>query len=164
MEEFLSRIIKILKGLGIKPVIYGSFGASTYIGIFKTFEDTDILIKDEFMNGRWEEFKRFLIFAGFNLVDEKEHEFEFEGKKIGFASEGILIRDKIITDFSELIQYKNMDAFTLTPEDFLKAYRFSEKDGYRINERGKKDKDIIEKLETYIKKNKNRPGAFVNNN
>ena len=154
MDKSLSRVIKILKELEIKPIIYGSFGVSAYLGNFKTLEDIDILIKNEFMNDRWEEFKRFLALAGFNLIDEKEHEFKFEGNKIGFASEQILIRDKIIDDYSELVQYKDADAFTLTPEDFLKAYRFSEKDGYRINSRGKKDKDIIEKLGIYVQNKK----------
>ena len=154
MEKTLSRVIEILKGLSIKPVIYGSFGASVYLGNFKTFEDIDILVRDEFVNARWEEFKQSLMLADFDLIDEKEHEFEFEDQKIGFASEKILIRDKIITDYSELVQYKNMDALTLTPEGFLKAYRFSVKDGYRIDKRRKKDNDIIERLEVYIKNKK----------
>jgi len=45
-----------------------------------------------------------------------------------------------------------MNEFTLTPDGFLKAYKFSVKDGYRVKTRGKKDTDIIEKLEIYIKK------------
>lgn len=151
MEEFLSKIIETLKELNIKPVVYGSFGVSNYLGHFKIFEDIDLLVENEFINQRWEEFKKFLKSKGFNLIDEREHEFELGGKKVGFASKEILIRDKIIDDYLELIQYKNLDVLTLAPESFLKAYRFSEKDGYRINTRNKKDKDIIEKLETYIK-------------
>jgi len=119
---------------------------------FKKFEDIDILIEDAFINDRWEEFKKIFETHGFKLVDEREHEFEIEGKKVGFASKNILIRDKIINDYRELVQYKNEVAFTLKPEDFLKAYRFSIKDGYRINTRGKKDDSIIEKLEIYIKR------------
>jgi len=151
VEKFISRVIEILKGLGIKPVIYGSFGASAYLGNFKTFEDIDLLIKDEFIGNQWKEFRKNLESEGFRLIDEHEHEFEFEGRKISFASMEILIRDKIINDYSELIQYENEDVLTLTPEGFLKAYRFSEKDGYLINTRNKKDRDIIERLEKYIK-------------
>ena len=150
MNEFLSKILEILKKLNIKPIIYGSFGVANYLGDFKDFEDIDILIEDEFINERWEEFRKLFEAREFSLINEKEHEFEFNGKKVGFASKNILIRDKIINDFSELIQYKNTNALTLTPEDFLKTYKFSVKDGYRINTRGKKDKDIIKKLETYI--------------
>ena len=152
MDEFLSKILEILKELNIKPVIYGSFGVSLYLGDFKKFEDLDILIEDEFINDKWLEFRKLFELRGFNLVDEKEHEFELEGKRVGFASKNILIRDKIINDYRELIQYKNKEAFTLTPEDFLRAYRFSIKDGYRINTRGKKDNSIIKKLEIYINK------------
>lgn len=152
MDEFLAKILEILKELKIKPIIYGSFGVATYLDNFKDFGDIDILIEDEFVNDKWIEFRKLFEIKGFNLINEKEHEFEFEGKKVGFASKNILIRDKIINDYRELIQYKNKDAFTLTPKDFLKAYRFSIKDGYRIKTRGKKDRDIIKKLETYIKK------------
>lgn len=152
MDEFLVKILEILKVLNIKPVIYGSFGVATYLGDFKDFEDIDILIEDEFINEKWGEFRKLFELNGFNLINEKEHEFEFEGKKVGFASRDILIRDQIIFDYSELVQYKNLDAFTLTPQGFLKAYKFSVKDGYRINTRGKKDGDIIEKLEIYVKK------------
>jgi len=150
MNEFLSKILEILKKFNIKPVIYGSFGVSLYLGDFKKFEDIDILIEDEFINGRWIEFRKLFELNSFTLVDEKEHEFELEGKKVGFSSKEILIRDKIINDYSELVPYKNKDALTLTPEDFLKAYKFSIKDGYRINIRDKKDEDIIKKLEVYI--------------
>ncbi|MCC7160441.1 hypothetical protein IT399_01840 [Candidatus Nomurabacteria bacterium] len=153
MDKFLSKILEILKELDIKPVVYGSFGVATYLGDFKDFADIDLLIEDEFMNNRWKEFRKLFESKGFNLVNEKEHEFEFDDRKVGFASKNILIRDKIINDFSELIQYKNENAFTLTSEDFLKAYKFSVKDGYRINTREKKDKDIIDRLEVYIKNN-----------
>lgn len=152
MDEFLFKILEILKTLNIKPVIYGSFGVSVYLGNFKEFEDIDILIENKFINDKWEEFRKLFESKGFSLINEKEHEFELNGKKVGFASKDILIRDKIINDFSELVQYKNEDAFTLAPKDFLKAYKFSVKDGYRINTRGKKDKDIIEKLDNYIEK------------
>lgn len=150
MNEFLVKILEILKRLNIKPVIYGSFGVATYLGDFKDFEDIDVLIEDEFLNNKWEEFRKLFESEGFDLVNEKEHEFEFNDKKVGFASKNILIRDKIINDFSKLVQFKDGDAFTLTPEDFLRAYQFSVKDGYRINTRGKKDADIIEKLGDYV--------------
>ena len=60
MEEFLSKILEILKTLNIKPVIYGSFGVATYFGDFKNFEDIDLLIEDEFINNKWKEFKKLL--------------------------------------------------------------------------------------------------------
>jgi hypothetical protein len=151
VDKFLSRILEILSELNIKPVVYGSFGVSLYLGDFKKFEDIDILIEDEFVNNKWVEFRKLFESKGFDLVNEKEHEFELDGKKVGFASKNILIRDKIIIDYLQLIPYKTKNALTLSPADFLKAYKFSVKDGYRIKKRGKKDKDIIKKLEIYIK-------------
>lgn len=153
MDNFLSKILEILKDFKIKPIIYGSFGVSNYLGDFKKFEDIDILIDDEFLNKRWKEFKKLFEDNNFNLINKKEHEFELNGKKVGFALKSILIRDKIINDYSELVKYKNENALTLIPEDFLEAYKFSIKDGYRINTRNKKDKDIIERLEDYINSN-----------
>lgn len=150
MDEFLSKILAMLKKLDIKPVIYGSCGVATYLGNFKKFEDVDILIDDEFLNDRWDEFKKFLKSNDFNLINEKERKFMLNNKKVGFASKNILLRDGIVDNFSQLIRFKNNDAFTLTPDGFLKAYKFSAMDGYRINKRGKKDQDIIKKLETYI--------------
>jgi ASC-1-like (ASCH) protein len=153
MEEFLLKILKILESLNIKPVVYGSYGLSAYLGDFKEFGDIDILIDNNFLNSRWKEFGDIFKSNGFNLINEKEHEFEFEGKKVGFASKNILIRDKIINNFSDLVKYKNTNALTLTMEGFLKAYKFSIKDGYRVNTRGKKDKEIIEILEVYLGNN-----------
>jgi hypothetical protein len=151
VDKFLSRILEILSELNIKPVVYGSFGVSLYLGDFKKFEDIDILIEDEFVNNKWVEFRKLFESKGFDLINEKEHEFELDGKRVGFASKNILIRDKIIIDYLQLIPYKTKNALTLSPADFLKAYKFSVKDGYRIKKRGKKDKDIIKKLEIYIK-------------
>ncbi len=137
MYEFLLELLNILKELKIKPVLYGSYGVSQYLGDFKEFEEVDLLVPDEFMNNRWNEFKTFIQSKGFSLIDEKEHEFGKDGKRVGFASVYVLVRDKIIENVSKLIQYKKCDALTLSPEDFLKAYQFSVKDGYRIEKRGK---------------------------
>lgn len=151
MPEFLSQIIKILRRKNITPVIYGSFGAANYLGDFKNFEDIDILIDDEFINDKWPEFLKNMELNNFLLIDEREHEFEFDSKKVGFASKDILIRDQIINDYSELVKYKDTNAYTLTPKSFLRAYQFSLQDGYRIDTRGKKDQDVIDRLKSYIK-------------
>jgi hypothetical protein len=137
-----------------KPIIYGSFGVSSYLGNFKKFDDIDILINNALLEKDWPKFKKILESNNFILLNEKEHEFSLGDYKVGFAKKSILIRDKIIKDYSELIKYKNIEAYTLVPRDFLKAYRFSQQDGYRINSRQKKDREIIIKLENYIKNNK----------
>ena len=65
MNEFLSKILEVLKELQIKPVIYGSFGVEVYLGDFKNFEDIDILVDDEFLNNRWAEFQKLFEANGF---------------------------------------------------------------------------------------------------
>lgn len=152
MKETLSKIIKILQELNIKPVIYGSFGASYYLGNFKQFGDLDLLIEDKFIDNDWEEFKTFLSLHNFVLINEREHEFIFDNIKIGFAKKSILIKDKLIKDYTDLVRFGEIDAYTLQPEHFLAAYRFSLKDGYRLANRKKKDQEIIDKIIEYIKK------------
>lgn len=153
MDNFLEKILHILSKLNIAPVIYGSFGASLYLGNFKKFGDIDILIEDNYISNDWEEFKKTLEVDGFTLINEKEHEFAFNGKQVGFAGKSILIRDGIIKDYKDLVRYKDTNAHTLTPADFLRAYEFSLKDGYRLNNRAKNDQDIILKLKDYIAAN-----------
>lgn len=150
MESFLLKILKTLNRLGIKPIIYGSFGASLYLGNFKEFGDIDILIEDNYIFDDWKKFKQIFESDGFTLTDEKEHEFRFEDKKVGFAAKSILMNDGIIEDYKELVKYRNVNAYTLTAAGFVKAYEFSLKDGYRLNTRSKKDQEIINKLKDYI--------------
>ena len=154
MEKTLVKIIKILKKLNIKPVIYGSFGVSYYLGNFKKFDDIDLLVEDKFINDKWEEFNKFLLSYNFILINEREHEFLFDNLKIGFATKSILIKDGIIKDYKDLVKYGEVDAYTLRPEQFLAAYRFSLKDGYRLKNRLKKDQEVINKIIEYMKVNK----------
>lgn len=151
MQEFLLQIIRALESLDITPIVYGSFGAANYLGDFKVFDDIDILIDAIFMEDKWLKFKELMESKGFVLVNEREHEFEFNDRKVGFASKDILIRDNIINDYSELVKYKDTNAYTLTSKSFLRAYQFSLQDGYRITTRGKKDQDVIDRLKAYIK-------------
>ena len=154
METILLKIIKILKKLDIKPVIYGSFGVSYYLGNFKQFGDLDLLVEDKFIDNNWKELNTFLSSHNFVLINEREHEFLFDNFKVGFAKKSILIKDGIIEDYTDLVKYEKVGAYTLRPEHFLAAYRFSLKDGYRLANRLKKDQEIIDKIIEYIKENK----------
>lgn len=153
METTLLRIIEILKKLNIKPVVYGSFGVSYYLGNFKQFGDIDLLIEDKFINDNWKEFNTFLSSHNFVLINEREHEFLFDNLKIGFAKKSILLKDGIIENYTDLVKYGGVDAYTLRPKHFLAAYRFSLKDGYRRTNRLKKDQEIIDKIIEYIRVN-----------
>lgn len=153
METVLLKIIEILKKLDIKPVIYGSFGVSYYLGNFKQFGDIDLLVEDGYIDDNWGEFNTFLSSNRFVLINKREHEFLFENLKIGFAKKSILLKDGIIEDYTELVNFGKVDAYTLRPEHFLAAYSFSLKDGYRLADRLKKDQEIIDKIIEYIKLN-----------
>ena len=86
---------------------------------------------------------------GFKLVNLREHEFkDSENYSVAFASEDILIRDGIVDDLSQLevINVAGISIRTLRKEDFIKAYEFSRKDGYRKDVRGKNDDKILAML------------------
>jgi len=152
MEKFINKVVNTIKEYEENPIIYGSVGLSQYLGSFKDFGDLDILVQDDLVDNSWNKFKTFLGNEGWSLVDEKEHEFNVSGKIVSFASRDILIRDGIMNDFSNLLQFKDTTASTLSVEDFIKVYKHSIKDGYRINQRKKKDDNIIKSLEEYLKK------------
>jgi len=89
---------------------------------------------------------------GYDLTDEKEHEFENKKQvKVAFANQSILIKDDICDPKDALnIRKDGYEIKTLTANDFLKAYQFSVKDGYRIKSRGKRDQEIIDKLTKFL--------------
>lgn len=155
MENFLRTILNTIKEFEHEPVVYGSFGLSLYLGRHKQeFGDLDILVDDHLLESDWDNFKTDFIKQGFCLQDEKEHEFSLSDKTVGFGKKSNLIRDGIINDYSELVFSDTFGALTLSPENFLKAYMFSQKDGYRRDVRGKKDEETVEKIKNYIKKTK----------
>lgn len=91
---------------------------------------------------------------GFTLHDEHEHEFTNNaGTIVAFASEEVLVRDKIVAsvrDSLQVIYVDNVPIQTLRPETFLQAYKFSMNDGYRKHARGKKDEHVILLLKDYL--------------
>ncbi len=154
-------IVNLLRSHNIEPVVYGSVGTSLYLGLFKAFNDIDLLLDDQWLDERWLELQTLLYDDGFRLTDEREHEFEdSRGRSPSFAKKGILLRDQILHSFDELVsmQTRSGNLTTLSPEGFLRAYAFSVKDGYRKAKRGKKDEHIIALLQDYIENNENLVG------
>ncbi|HTE21772.1 MAG TPA: hypothetical protein VK674_01900 [Candidatus Limnocylindria bacterium] len=146
-------IVRYLQGNGIDPLLYGSLGVSLYLGPFKDFNDIDLLIENTWLGERWPELIGVMQGRGFSLVAAREHEFQDQaGLSVAFAEETVLIRDKIL-DSLNLVITRKVDGTifrTLSPEGFREAYRFSVKDGYRKDKRGKKDQDVIELLDRYL--------------
>jgi hypothetical protein len=147
------KVLRYLETHSILPVLYGSLGASLYLGAFKNFGDIDFLVPKEWLAEKWPMLLDIMDQAGFKLIDDHEHEFQHsDGRIVAFAEEDVLIRDNILDSLDQLTTQNvdNLPVRTLRPEDFKKAYEYSEKDGYRKARRGKSDRTVIELLDNYL--------------
>jgi len=143
-------VIQGLQQLGVDPILYGSTGVSYYLGAFKpSFGDIDFLVPDSWLEKNWSKLQDIMMKLGYALINEHEHEFTHPKQpSVAFAKESILLRDKIVKSLNEIlpIRIQNTNVRTLTPSTFRKAYEFSIKDGYRIEQRSKDDASIIKLL------------------
>ena len=137
---------------GIVPLMYGSLGLEYITNENLNADDIDILISEIFITDRWNEFKDFLISEGYVLIDEHEHTFQKNNISYSYASieelksfTGIELSD-IEQRCSNGIKFK-----LLSLEQYLKVYRASAKDGYRVTVREKKDNDKIAFIEKQLK-------------
>ncbi len=120
-------------------------------------DDIDILVPHVFINEKWNAFKASLELQGFRLIDEREHTFVFDGVAFSYDDieeletfADIRIED-IATREIEDVQFR-----LLSLEQYLKVYRQSIKDGYRIIVRRKKDYDKILFIEKHLRLMKGR--------
>jgi hypothetical protein len=152
LPAYTLEVIKQLQNHDINPILYGSVAVSLYIGPFKEFGDIDFLVPGDLLTDHWSNFQDTLKTMGFTLLNEREHEFENDSNvKLGFASEDILLRDNIITNIDQIIQLAtgSVTIRTLSAGALQLAYKFSKKDGYRKEVRGKKDEAILHLLSSY---------------
>ena len=136
---------------GVIPLMYGSFGLEYITDGDLNSDDLDILISEAFITERWKEFKSFLISEGYALTDEDEHTFQKNGISYSYASIEEL-KSFVGIDVADIEQrYGNgVRFYVLSLEQYLKVYRASVRDGYRINVRKKKDNDKIAFIEKYL--------------
>jgi hypothetical protein len=140
--------IETLRQYGVNSVLYGSRGVSLYLGAYKQFNDLDLLVEDEWVEARWDELVAIMAIFGYRLVDAHEHEFRnAEGAGVAFAAKSILVRDGIMPSVNDDDFMVINGIRTLSAEAFLRAYKYSVQDGYRVNQRGKKDAETIALLE-----------------
>lgn len=148
-----------LRERGVEAVLFGSLGVSVYLGAFKEFEDIDLIVPPEWTSEKWAELKEIMRQLTYRLVNEREHEFSGPGSNVAFAPMSIFEHDEIKfhegQDIVE-IELEGNTIKTFTPELFMRTYEFSAKDGYRIRERGKKDRLVIDMLTRYIWSKKSR--------
>ena len=140
---------RFLRESGIDSILYGSLGVSIYLGPFREFDDVDLLVDDEYVGRKWSALKNLMIKEGFEVSDEKEHEFvNTNGVKVAFAGKSVLVDDKIcdLVDGVIKITVDGIEVKTLKLDGFIKAYTFSSTDGYRIEKQGNSDLNIVRKL------------------
>ena len=153
-EMFFENANLLFDRFRIVPLMYGSLGLEYITNEDLNADDIDILIPEVFIHEGWNEFKSFLISEGYALLDEKEHTFEKSGISYSYASIEELQSFAGITLSDIEWQYNNGIPFrVLSLEQYLKVYRTSSKDGYRINVREKKDNDKIAFIEEQLKNN-----------
>ncbi|MBR5139953.1 MAG: hypothetical protein IKV16_02755 [Clostridia bacterium] len=146
--KFFENAKLLFDRFGIIPLMYGSLGLEYITGEALGADDVDILIPEVFVKGRWGEISDFLSGEGYVLTDEHEHTFEKYGISFSYASieelesfAGIKISD--IEERSD----SGARFGVLNLEQYLKVYRASAKDGYRITVREKKDNEKIAFIE-----------------
>ena len=148
--EKAARVMADLAGHGVDGTLYGSLGVSVYVGNFKEFGDADLVVAPEWTGERWDELQEIMSSLGYQLVDAKEHEFHSaRGESVAFAPVTIFERDGIEFDETQdVVTVPTVDGEirTFTPELFKRAYEYSVKDGYRTEERGKKDQLVLDLL------------------
>ena len=153
-EMFFENANLLFDRFEIVPLMYGSLGLEYITNEDLNADDIDILIPEVFIHEGWNEFKSFLTSEGYALLDEREHTFEKNGISYSYASieelqafAGITLSD-IERRCNNGIPFR-----VLSLEQYLKVYRTSSKDGYRINVREKKDNDKIAFIEKQLKNN-----------
>ncbi len=144
-ELFLINAKLLFDEFGIKPLLYGSLGLAVLLQKDLLSDDIDILIPDEVLSNNWEYFKTFLESNGFALIDLHEHTFVKDNVKYSYA------------DIDGLSDYAGINSLceseyhlSLTLYDFLKVYEASLKDGYRQNNKNKKDNEKIDVIKSAL--------------
>ena len=151
MGLFLQNARLLSDTLGIVPLLYGSLGLEYLSGDDLAADDIDILIPKTFITDRWPEFKGILESYGYILTDAHEHTFVREGVSYSYADVENL--ETFAGIRCEEILRREADGvpfMILSPEQYLRVYKRSSRDGYRARVRGKKDAEKIRFIESRL--------------
>lgn len=149
--EFLILTEVINRELKVTPVLYGSLGLGKLLGVDFEPQDIDFLISGEFVKDKWEELKSLIVSRGYILEDEGEHQFFNGSIRIAFADMEVLKRDLNIEPENLIITRDCNASFReLDIKDYLKAYEFSSRDGYRREKKSGKDLYKIQSIKEAI--------------
>ena len=151
MGLFLQNARLLSDTLGIVPLLYGSLGLEYLSGDDLAADDIDILIPKTFITDRWPEFKGILESYGYILTDAHEHTFVREDVSYSYADVEDL--ETFAGIRCEEILRREADGvpfMILSPEQYLRVYKRSSRDGYRARVRGKKDAEKIRFIESRL--------------
>lgn len=151
MGLFLQNARLLSDTLGIVPLLYGSLGLEYLSGDDLAADDIDILIPKTFITDRWPEFKGILESYGYILTDAHEHTFVREGVSYSYAD--VEDPETFAGIRCEEILRREADGvpfMILSPEQYLRVYKRSSRDGYRARVRGKKDAEKIRFIESRL--------------
>ena len=145
-NEFLINSKELFDKYEIIPLLYGSLGLEILTNHNLGSDDIDILIPEKYIKEElWLEFKEYLETKGYTLIDEHEHTFTKDNIKFSYAS--IENLDEFagikVEDINKYIENETVYLLLDLPH-YLKVYKRSSLDGYRINHKEKQDHKKIE--------------------
>lgn len=150
-NEFLRLGELLNRKLNLEPLLYGSLGLGKLLGIEFNPQDIDFLVKKDFLNKRWSDLSSLIQSQGYILEDEREHQFFNGTYRIAFAEIDVLKRDLgIDLDSLEGLETQGVRYKSLSLNQYLKAYEFSSKDGYRRDKNSNKDFYKIQSIKEAI--------------
>ncbi len=153
INEFLRIAKELNTHFGITPLLYGSLGLGKLLNYDLKPQDIDFLIPLKYIDSEWLSFKIQIEDLGYSLVDLHEHEFSNGKYKIAFADiEGLKKDINITPDQIDTIEEYGVIYKMLNLQQYLCAYEFSSKDGYRRNKNGNKDALKIERIKHALSK------------
>lgn len=148
---FLENARLLSDKFGIVPLLYGSLGLEYLTGDDLGADDIDILVPRVFITERWHELKTLLETHGYVLTDEREHTFVRDGVAYSYADiEDLKSFAGISTEDIEEREVDGIRFLLLSLEMYLKVYKKSVQDGYRVNVRQKKDAEKIRFIESKL--------------
>lgn len=153
-EIFLEVAGKLNNFFDVIPILYGSLGLYKIIGEHSECNDVDVLLPDEFINKKWQDLIDLMRKIGFELKDEREHEFIRDSEIVAFAKQDDLIKrinlypnDLVVHNIND-VKFKE-----LSVKNYLSVYKLMLRDDYRQKKRGKADQEKIDLIEEYISQN-----------
>jgi len=155
LETFLLIAKHLNKSFGVVPILFGSLGLNKTIGEFKKSNDIDILLPDEFVNGRFKDLVDFMKVLSFRfkreIKEENEYEFAKGGEIVSFGGEDdLLVKLEMDSEKLKISQMKEASFKEFSPAQYLELYQFLAKNKNRRKE-NKKDSQKIRLIKKYIK-------------